>query len=212
MKIIKFPELSQNPEHYKHLARTLESGGLVCVPCGGTYRILANLLDEDAVINLMQSKRRTSKAPSLVFLPDVKSLSKVTDNIPDLASKLARDLWPGPLTILFDPGDDIPRSVVKQICKANGHIGVRVPEDEALLQLLQEFGGPVLVSSANKEKKQGASSPAQIRKNFVSKVDLFVDAGDLSGNGSSTIVEIKDGNLAVTREGKVSLEQLKKYT
>lgn len=211
MKIIKIQEVAENPEHIKALAKTLANGGLVCMPCRGTYRILADLLNEDAVINLMQSKRRTSKAPSLVFVPSKDHLSKITDEVPNVANQLAKDHWPGPLTILFEPSSEIPRSVVKQLTKANGHIGVRIPEDELMVRLLQEFGGPVLVSSANKEKKAGASSPAQIRKNFVSRVDHFVDAGDLSGDGSSTIVEIKDGKAHVTREGNISSEQLKKY-
>lgn len=211
MKIIKSQELSENPDLYKQLVRTLQNGGLVCMPCRGTYRILADLLNEDAVINLMQSKRRTSKAPSLVFIKDRSELKKVTDDVPALAEKLAKDHWPGPLTILFEPGTDIPRKVVKEICKANGHIGVRVPEDEALHRLLKEFGGPLLVSSANKEKKAGENSPAQIRKNFVSKVDHFVDAGDLATSGKSTIVEVQGNAITIKREGDITQETLQKY-
>ena len=211
MKTIKPAELS-SPETVRTLAHCLKNGGLICVPCRGTYRILADLLNEDAVINLMQSKRKTSKSPSLVFVKDVAMLKTIVDEIDPLADKIASALWPGPLTILFEPGDAIPNKVSKQLTKANGHIGVRLPEDESVQQLLEAFGGAVLVSSANKEKKHGESSPAQVRKNFVGRVDFFIDAGDLPAHPSSTIIDVQGGRVEIKREGAVSADMLSRFT
>lgn len=210
MQTIKPAELS-SPETLRQLSRCLNNGGLVCVPCRGTYRILADLQNEDAVIHLMQSKRRTSKSPSLVFIRDMAALDGLVETVDPLVHKVAKEHWPGPLTVLFRPGDNVPSKVAKLITKANGHIGVRMPEDEAVRQLLIEFGRPVLVSSANKEKKSGASSPAQVRKNFVSRVDFFVDAGDLPQHPASTVVDIDNGTLTITREGEISAEQLSRF-
>lgn len=208
MKTIKLHEFSDNPEHHKTVARTLENGGLVCVPCRGTYRILADFDDERAVTSLMQSKRRTKKAPSLVFIRSVDQLKNITHGVDPIAEKLAKSLWPGPLTILFEPSDDTPKKILKQVAKANGHIGVRIPDDEIVQGILEAFGGPVLVSSANREKRGGETSPAQIRKNFVGTVDIFIDAGDLAGAPSSTVVEVVNGELKFTREGEISVEQV----
>ncbi len=208
MKTIKLHELSENPQHLETIARTLKDGGLVCVPCRGTYRILADFNDQSAVTGLMQSKRRTKKAPSLVFVKDSSQLKDIVDDVDPIAQKLADTLWPGPLTILFKPNPDLPRKVTKQVAKANGYIGIRIPQDDMLLSILDAFGGPVLVSSANKEKKSGETSPAQVRKNFVSRVDIFVDAGDLQGNPASTVIEINDGSWTITRQGEITEENL----
>lgn len=208
MKTIKLHELSESPSHYDTLARTLENGGLICVPCRGTYRILADIRDAGAVTLLMQSKRRTSSSPSLVFVNDVDEIAQVAAHVDPVARDVAKALWPGPLTILFEPSPDLPRKVIKQVARANGHIGVRVPEDDLVRHIIKQFGGPVLVSSANKENRAGASSPAQVRKNFVSRVDFFVDAGDLPGAPSSTVIEIDSGKIQIARDGAVDREQV----
>lgn len=203
MKTIKIKDLSQDPGHYETLARTLKNGGLVCVPCRGTYRILADFRDPKAVTLLMQSKRRTSSSPSLVFVNNVERLAEIAEDVDPSAQRIAKALWPGPLTILFKPSRDLPRKIIKQVARANGHIGVRIPEDDLMQRLLATFGGPVLVSSANKENRAGASSPAQVRKNFVSRVAFFVDAGDLSDAESSTVIDIDEGEIKIQRDGAI---------
>jgi len=211
MKTVKPSELSSS-ETIREMSKCLQNGGLVCLPCRGTYRILADLTNEDAVINLMQSKRKTSKSPSLVFIKNMAGLTNLVETVDPLVEKIAADFWPGPLTILFYPSDSIPKKVSKQLTKANGHIGVRMPDDDLVQQLLEAFGGPLLVSSANKEKRHGASSPAQVRKNFVSRVDFFVDEGDLAPHSASTIIAVHDGAIEVRREGAITSEQLSRYT
>jgi L-threonylcarbamoyladenylate synthase len=207
MKTIPIDELDDS-HHLEAIAKVLSAGGLVCLPCNSSYRIVADLTSEGAVTRLLQSKRRTRKAPSLVFVDDLAMLSRVTDQLDPVADKLAARLWPGPLTILVDAHPDLPEKVTKQLCKANGKLGVRVPDDSLLRQVIQKFGRPLLASSANKEKKAGAGSPAQVRKNFVSRIDLFVDAGDLPPSASSTVVDVSDGKVVITRPGAVSKEQI----
>lgn len=208
MKIIPLRDAEPGPGDLDELVRALAEGGLICLPCGGSYRILADLQNEKAVTRLLQSKRRTRTAPSLVFVADRDMLASVAGDIDPLAGELADRLWPGQLTILFDAHPDLPRRVVKQLCKANGKLGVRVPVDGPARQVVRRLGRPVLVSSANKERKAGAGSPAQVRKTFRGQVDLFLDAGDLAPGPSSTVVDVRDGQLVVTRPGAVSQEQI----
>jgi len=208
MKTIPLRDGNLTTEQQDDLVRVLAEGGLVCLPCSGTYRILADLNNEAAVTRLLQSKRRTRKAPSLVFVGDQKMLPKVAGEITPMASKLAQQMWPGQVTILFEAHSDLPSKVVKQLCKANGKLGIRVPSDGLVRRLVLKFGRPVLVSSANKESKAGAGSPAQVRKTFRSQVDLFLDAGDLPACPSSTVVDVRDGSLVITRPGAISQEQL----
>ena len=62
----------------------------------------------------------------------------------------------------------------------------------------------LIFTAANKQKKQGAGSPAQVRKNFARHVDLFVDAGDLAPADPSTVIDFQDGQFEVTRAGALS--------
>ena len=149
MRTIQLQEM-MGPE-FINVKSCLESGGLVCIPCRSSYRIVADLTNPKAVNALLFSKHRTTKAPSLVFIPSYGDLKSVASNVPAKARKLAQALWPGELTIRLEPNDEaIPAPIVKTLTKAGGKLGVRVPSEPWLLKLLKELGRPLLVSSANR--------------------------------------------------------------
>ncbi len=209
MKTIHIDEM-KTAQALEQLSKVIMEGGLVCVPFNSSYRIVANLTDAKAVTKLLQSKRRTSKAPSLVFIQDDEMLRQVSGKRPPQADILAKEMWPGNITLLLPANPNLPGKVIKQLCKANGKLGVRIPDDELALKLLRKTQKPLLVSSANKEKRAGAGSPAQIRKTFRASVDIFVDAGDLQPHESSTVVDFQDGKYVVTRPGAVSESDIHK--
>lgn len=209
MKSIAIAEIEKDSTRYDEIVKVLDEGGVVCLPCGGSYRILADLTNIKAVNKLFAAKGRTKKTPSLVLIAERKHMHQVIADPPEQALLLAKKFWPGPLTILFKPNPDLPSKVLKALIKGDGKIGLRVP-DKALVQtVLKGLGRPLLVSSANKQKKQGAGSPAQVRKSFFGKIDLFVDAGDLVPSPSSTVLEIKDEQLLIAREGQITLAEIK---
>ena len=208
MRTVSIQELQEGPDLFREVSGVLDKGGLVCLPCLNTYRIVADLTGAEVVTRLLQSKRRTSTAPSLVFVDGEEMLARVASEITPAARDLARRHWPGPLTILFPTHPDLPRKVVKQVAKATGKIGVRVPADPMTLKLLRIFGRPLLVSSANRQHKQGAGSAAQVRKNFARHVDLFIDAGDLQAGQPSTVVDLTKDGPVVTRPGAIAAEDL----
>lgn len=207
MRTIQLQEM-MGPE-FINVKSCLESGGLVCIPCRSSYRIVADLTNPKAVNALLFSKHRTTKAPSLVFIPSYGDLKSVASNVPAKARKLAQVLWPGELTIRLEPNEEaIPAPIVKTLTKAGGKLGVRVPSEPWLLKLLKELGRPLLVSSANRERKNGASSPAMIQKNFISHVGIFVTAGDIPDSLPSTVIDFVDGEPVLKREGSLPRERI----
>ena len=186
----------------------LRDGGLVCFPTGRQYGVAAALMDEDAVIRLVQTKRRAKRAPSLVFVPDRDALQQVVSEVSPAAQKLVDEFWPGPLTILFRPSEDLPRRVTKTVAaKKTDKVGVRITHEAIAGQLVQAFGGPILVSSANISRKAGASSMAQVRKNFGRSVDAMIDAGDVPMAEPSTVVD-PDGGRGIVRDGAVPAQRV----
>jgi L-threonylcarbamoyladenylate synthase len=207
LKTIELRNLA-SASFYEDVLRVLQDGGLVCLPCKSSYRIVTDLGNEAAVSRLLQSKRRTRKAPSLVFISGPEMLKQVTRQIDPVARKLAERFWPGNLTLLFPANPELPAMVIKELAKANGKLGVRAPEERHVREIVSSLGRPILVSSANRAQKTGAASPAQIRKNFAAQVDLFLDAGDLPSSAASTVVDIVEGKAIVTRAGAITQEQL----
>ena len=208
MKTIPLSELEADPKSLEAIRKVLDEGGLVCVPCNANYRIVADLMSEQAVIRLLQSKHRTQTKPALIFIADEKGLKDVVEDIDPVALKLAKRFWPGSLTILFPLHPELPANVRRQLGRKKAKAGVRVPADPMVQRLVKTFGRPLLVSSANRERKKGASSPAQIRKNFLGHIDLFIDAGDLPAEPASTVVDIDKGQVKITRSGALSEEDI----
>lgn len=189
-------------------AEVVRNGGLVCVPCAGRYRIIADLENADAVIDLMQAKGRVKKAPALIFVDSADAVGRVTESLSGTAASLAGRHWPGPLTIRVTPSDALPPKVTKQLGGKKSRIGVRVPEDGLMRRIAERSGVPLLVSSANRQKKAGESSPAQVRKTFGRRLELFLDGGDLAPGPKSTVVDIVDGKVVIEREGAIAADQL----
>ena len=70
-------------------------------------------------------------------------------------------------------------------------------------QLVQAFRRPLLISSANRTKKSGAQSLAQVRKNFGNLARLLIDNGDLPPAQPSTVVDITSEGWELVREGAI---------
>lgn len=209
MRIVSAQALEQDPSLYAEIAQVLNEDGLVCFPCRRQYSIAASLLSETAVLKLVQSKRRSEKAPSLVFIPNRKSLELVVEALPSSAVPLLDAFWPGQLTMMLEPSSQLPSKVLKTIAqKKVGKIGVRIPSPGIPLKLVEAFGGPLLTSSANLSRKTGSNSVSNIRKAFSYTVDLLIDAGDLQPEAPSTVVELAGDLPKVIREGGIPADRI----
>lgn len=211
MRTFSVKDDNPNPDMLREAAAVLKAGELVCFPCGSNYRIAADVNNADSVLKLFQSKRRTGKAATLVFVADAEMLSTITGELDAVTERLIKNVWPGNLTILVEPHLELPRRVLKLLSKSRKKIGVRVPAGDTAQGIVRAFGGPLLISSANIEKKKGAYSFAQVRKNFLHAIELFFDAGDLSSSPPSTVVEVRDGEISVIRSGGVSENELRQF-
>jgi len=204
MRVVTTQQLEQDPSLMDEAIEILRSDGLVCFPGHRQYSIAASLMSPEAVIALVQSKRRSGKAPSLVLIPDQSQLADVVEEIPHAAKELARAFWPGPLTLVLRPNPNLPAKVRKTIAAAKPpRIGVRLPGSGMQRTLVERFGGPLLVSSANLSQKVGSCSASNVRKNFNHTVDFMFDAGDVPENAPSTIVSLLGSIPEVTREGRI---------
>jgi L-threonylcarbamoyladenylate synthase len=208
MKIIKLDELEKNPGRYSEVAAVLQDDGIVIFPGESNYRLGVNVLSHQAVSKLQQGKRRVQNKPALVLIHDKTQLEGLVGDIPEVARQLMATFWPGLLTIRFEPGPALPAKVRKALTKATGRIGVRIPVTEVCAGVTRSFAAPMLVSSANRSKKAGAQSLAQVRKNFGNVADLLIDAGDLPQGKASTVVDVSAAGWKMIREGALTAAEI----
>ena len=209
MKSIHVDELKNNPKLYAEVADVLREDGMVIFPGLTTYRLGVSALSASAIAKLQQAKRRAQNKPSLVFISKKSQLAGLIAEEPsDIAKQFMANFWPGPLTLRFSPSEELPSKVRKALSKATGKVGVRIPAVEVCKGIIDSFGEPMLVSSANRSKKSGAQSLAQVRKNFGNLADLIIDAGDLPPGASSTVVDIAGNAWKMIREGAITQDAI----
>lgn len=159
------------------------------------YGIGALLKSEKGVQKIYNVKSRESKKPLAVLcanIEQVKSLVKDFDSISHLANKH----WPGALTLVLNKKENVGDFVTSGFQT----VGVRIPNDEVALQILNQFG-PMAVTSLNI-----SSEPAIMKYNdalyFVDQVDYIVKGKDLN-SVSSTVYDCV--NQKVLRQGDIFL-------
>ena len=210
MRVIALDDIQENNLLYSNVTEVLSKGGLVCFPSPSGYKLAADLESPSAVIAMIQAKRRIKNAPALVLIPDRSWITQVAEQVSPEAELLIKAFWPGPVTLLFQANSELPSKVRKALTKAKGWLGVRMPADDVSRGVLESFGRPVLVSSANLSRKHGERSVAQVRKNFGRTVELMIDAGDLGEGPKSTLVDLTGDKPSVIRVGVVSEETILK--
>jgi len=207
MEIISNPTLGE----IKRAARALIDGHLVAFPTETVYGLGADAANEKAVSRIYSAKGRPTDHPLIVHISSINELDKWAIDIPEYAIKLARDFWPGPMTLILKRSD-----LAKDfITGGQNNIGLRVPDQSVALALLSEFeilgGFGIAAPSAN---RFGAVSPTtadavedELDKFLVGE-DLILDDGPSFVGVESTIIESTKDYPIVLRPGAVTNEMI----
>lgn len=163
----------------KAAAKALKNGNLVAFPTETVYGLGADALNADGVKRIYQVKNRPVEHPLIVHISSILKMTNWATKIPDYAYDLARDFWPGPLTLILKrselAGDFVTGS--------QDTVAIRVPAHPVALGLLIEFeslgGLGIAAPSAN---KFGALSP-------TNALDVKEEIGDLLGQDDLILVE-----------------------
>jgi len=194
-------------------ANGLKNGHLVAFPTETVYGLGADALNEKSVRSVYSIKGRPANHPLIVHISSINQLDNWATEIPSYAKKLARDCWPGPMTLI------LKRSVQAKDFVTGGQncVGVRVPAHPVALALLAEFeklgGMGIAAPSAN---KFGAVSPTTAKAVFqeigigLGINDLILDGGQSSIGLESTIIDCTNSYATIIRPGAVTLKHIKK--
>jgi L-threonylcarbamoyladenylate synthase len=201
--------LKINPHRIKssvicQAAEVIQRGGVILYPTDTIYGLGCDALNVKAVKRIYKIKHRSENNPALVLVHNKKMLNELVDDITPLARGLMKMFWPGPLTIIFRASRHIHQSLISQ----DGKIGIRMPRNKFCLKLIAECEAPLLSTSANISGSKTITTVDTLKKVFTSKVDLFIDAGDLDSALPSTVVDVSGERLVVIREGAISSKQL----
>ena len=196
-------------------AQLLKSGGLVALPTETVYGLGADATNKDAVARIYKVKGRPADHPLIVHIHSMQSLGDWADEIPDYAIALARDFWPGPMTLV------LKRSLLAEDFVTGGQptVGLRVPDHAIALALLSAFakigGKGIAAPSAN---RFGHVSPTTAQAaqeeigEYLDQQDLILDGGPSSVGVESTIIDCTSDAPRILRPGAITIEMIEEST
>jgi L-threonylcarbamoyladenylate synthase len=196
----------------KDAAASLIAGNLVAFPTETVYGLGADALNEKAVARIYEAKGRPTNHPLIVHISSINNLDKWVQDIPEYAIKLARNFWPGPMTLVL-PKTDLAKDF---ITGGQDNIGIRVPEHTVALALLKEFeaqgGFGIAAPSANRFGKVSPTSADDVKdelSNYLSPADLILDGGQCLVGLESTIINCTNTTPFILRPGAISAAMIK---
>jgi L-threonylcarbamoyladenylate synthase len=196
-------------------AKHLIAGDLVAFPTETVYGLGADASNSKAVARIYSVKGRPSDHPLIVHIASMERMGDWASEVPEYAIALAREFWPGPMTLV------LRRSELAGDFVTGGQdtVGVRVPDHVVALALLEAFekagGKGVAAPSANRFGHVSPTTAAAVVEelaDYLSKDDLVLDGGACAVGVESTIIDCTGLLPRVLRPGAISTAMIEEVT
>lgn len=186
--------LAEAVKHLPALVKILTQGGIVAYPTDTLYGLGCDIFSKTGIERIWQLKGRDARKPVSMVCADLNQVREYAV-IDEYASRLMKQVLPGPFTIVLPATSKAPPSV----CSEKGKVGVRVPKCQVALDLAAHLGRPITSTSVNKAGEPALTTPKEIARIFP-ELDAIIDGGELKGPGS-TVINVTGEEVNVIREG-----------
>ena len=196
-------------------AAVLMSGGLVAFPTETVYGLGADACNEMAVARIYSVKGRPADHPLIVHVASIDALGEWAADVPAYAIALARDYWPGPMTLV------VTRSKLAADFITGGQdtVGVRVPNHPVALGLLEAFvkagGKGIAAPSANRFGNVSPTTAQAVSdelSDYLADGDLILNSGACAVGVESTIIDCTGDAPRILRPGAITEEMIEHST
>lgn len=194
-----------DPTALQQAADLICAGEVIGFPTETVYGLGANAYDAAAVRKIFQAKGRPQDNPLIVHIADEEQLSEVCPIVPIAAARLARNFWPGPLTMIVPKNGKIPPETSAGLYT----IGVRLPSHPVARQIIRLAGVPIAAPSANLSGRPSTTTAQHVIEDLNGKIPAVIDGGACKVGLESTIVSLVVGEKPrLLRPGGITLQQL----
>ena len=204
-KLIKIYNENPNESVIESVVQVLKKGGLIIYPTDTVYGVGCDITNTKALEKVAALKgQKLSKANFSFICNDLSSLSDYTKQINTATFKVLKRNLPGPYTFILSGNSNLPKAFKKKKT-----VGIRVPDNNIIRELVKQLGNPIVSTSIYDEDDliEYTTDPELIFEKWQNKVDVVIDGG-YGGNIPSTVVDLSDGEIVVLREGKGEIDNL----
>jgi L-threonylcarbamoyladenylate synthase len=191
-----------DPGDIEKAAKILREGGLVVFPTETVYGLGANALDAVAVRKIYALKGRPGTSPLIVHVASIEQAKELAAEWPPEAERLAREYWPGPLTLVVPKKKIVPDEVTAGLPT----VGLRMPRHPVALELLRVSGVPIAAPSANRFTQLSPTTAEHVRQAFGPETPFLLDGGPCEVGLESTVIAVTRHGLELLRPGMASVE------
>ncbi|PSU66660.1 L-threonylcarbamoyladenylate synthase [Photobacterium phosphoreum] len=175
----------------------IKKGGVVVYPTDSGYALGCQMENKQALERICQIRRLNDKHNFTLLCRDLSELSLYT-RVDNIAFRLLRNNTPGAYTFIFKGTKEVPRRLMNAKRKT---IGIRVPDNNIALALLEALGEPMMSTSLILPGKNTTEAdPDEIRDQLEHAVDLIMHGGYL-GEQPTTVIDFSEGDIDIVRIG-----------
>ncbi len=197
--ILKLYEDNPSPRLIQLICDTLRKGGIIIYPTDTVYGIGCDIYNQKAVERIAKIKNvKPEKANFSFIVHDLSSLSEYTKWVTNETFRLMKKSFPGPITFILHASSTVPK-ILKNKKKT---VGLRIPANNIILEIVKELGHPILTTSLldNDEIIEYTTDPELIYENYKDQVNIVINGG-FGGNIPSTIIDCTGEEPIIVREG-----------
>jgi tRNA threonylcarbamoyl adenosine modification protein (Sua5/YciO/YrdC/YwlC family) len=200
MYIKIYPE-NPNQREIDKVVDVLREGGLVIYPTDTVYAMGCDAMNVRAVEKICQLKGIDPRKHNLsIICYDLSNISEYA-KVSNAVFKLMRKNLPGPFTFILPTGSELPK-----IYKNKKEVGIRVPDNNIVRQLVNELGNPIMTTYVHDDDEviEYTTDPELIYEKYEDKVDIVIDGG-YGSTVPSTVVDCTSEDFGIIRQGKGEL-------
>ena len=201
--LIRLYDENTNLKDILKVVEILRDGGVIIYPTDTIYGIGCDITKPKAVERVARIKNvKPEKADFSFIFYDLSNISDYCKPIPNGIFKLMKKNLPGPFTFILNANSNIP----KLFRSTKKSIGIRIPDNNIIREIVKELGNPILSTSVRDEDAiiEYTTDPELIHEKYGDLVDLVIDGG-FGGNIASTVIDCIGSEAIITRYGKGEL-------
>ena len=188
----------------RYAADFLSRGCVVGIPTDTLYGLAADPFNLAAVDEIYRVKGRPETRALPLLVNSLDQAIMLSRSVPRNFLRLAQTFWPGAMTLVVEASYRLPLKVTAN----TGKIALRWPQSQVVARLIEEFDGPVTGTSANISGFPSCSSADQVMKQLGDRLPLVLDAGETGASLPSTIIELRNDEWKIVREGAIPVTNI----
>ena len=196
--LVKLYNENPNPREIEQVVSVLRDGGIVIYPTDTLYGIGCDALNVRAVERICELKGINPQKSNLSIICNDLSIISEYAKVDTPTFKLMKRNLPGPFTFILPTTSSLPK-----IYKNRKTVGIRVPDNNIIREIVVQLGNPVLSTSVKDENDEieYTTDAELIHEKWGDIADIVIDGGH-GGLDPSTIVDCTSDEPEITRQGK----------